>query len=202
MGQLWVLILVENRTLWLCGFPSARVERHEGSGWKSENSPKRDMFCHSSWWTRPWLRHGRYFSRIRLCICFVLIIRSSSPKIILIIYILNGKLCFSLIFRVTNHSYAFIQAPRGLSAEEKRVKLIEIFHETVRNCIPFWFMILPAWSIRKTFFRYYTLTFGTDTRNWCIRGAAEGIGETGAKIERNRWARYHMWHMSLYWYSI
>ena len=28
---------------------------------------------------------------------------------------------------------SFLQAPRGLSAEEKRVKLLEIFHETVRS---------------------------------------------------------------------
>jgi hypothetical protein len=28
-------------------------------------------------------------------------------------------------------SPSHIQAPRGLSAEEKRVKLLEIFHETV-----------------------------------------------------------------------
>ena len=26
---------------------------------------------------------------------------------------------------------SFLQAPRGLSAEEKRIKLLEIFHETV-----------------------------------------------------------------------
>ena len=27
----------------------------------------------------------------------------------------------------------YVQAPRGLSAEEKRVKLIELFHESVRD---------------------------------------------------------------------
>jgi hypothetical protein len=37
---------------------------------------------------------------------------------------------------MTCHSTTDIQAPRGLSAEEKRAKLLEIFHETVRELAP------------------------------------------------------------------
>jgi hypothetical protein len=44
-----------------------------------------------------------------------------------------------------------LQAPRGLSAEEKRVKLLEIFHETVG--VLRWALYDVLMSSRKTSFR-------------------------------------------------
>lgn len=48
------------------------------------------------------------------------------------------------------------QAPRGLSAEEKRVRLLEIFHETVRDRVA----ISRNWLTvsKKDFFQVGTTT--------------------------------------------
>ena len=52
------------------------------------------------------------------------------------------------------------QAPRGLSAEEKRVKLLEIFHETVAQRLSF---LCTSWEpefyFRKTFTRFVDFDF-------------------------------------------
>jgi hypothetical protein len=79
----------------------------------------------------------------------------------------------------------FSQAPRGLSAEEKRVKLLEIFHETV--CL--FFLERLSHTQHRAEGLLSGDVYGNPLSQSCVfndRATAKGAGEAWPQNERDR----------------
>jgi hypothetical protein len=84
----------------------------------------------------------------------------------------------------------FLQAPRGLSAAEKRDKLLEIFHETVSRppCIRRRVVPLRRRGVQKDFWQV-VCGAGRLLQMCLTRRLAEGTGEARAEDEGHRYVR-------------
>jgi hypothetical protein len=66
---------------------------------------------------------------------------------------------FNFYIPYAYHKVTQQQAPRGLSAEEKRVKLVEIFHESVSRSPGRASFVVPDTNYRKISFKFIFSAF-------------------------------------------